>query len=297
MKSPREISPKRPAIVLISILFVVALFFLAKLFLFDRTKTTDPDQYSWQENADKQGKAVEPPLPTIDPKKNDLAPPPDYEAVSATEATSCQRIAKEIGNFFSHLEQQEYIAAYELKEPMHEKFTNLTSKLLNNPPIISQETEDLFTVLKNTAHFYRILGHKDLSLIKDILAYEQNDIEHLMTIFYENFLTQGDCPQDSAKIEMPLNQLYEYAGFFLNTLGGQSYLFRRDSRLRVLAKYYCTLILDQASQKGLNRHNIDELYSVDSIFKDMHEADSLENQDQYLAKLESIKTRLLNRAQ
>lgn len=295
-KSPREISPKRPVILFLAVIALVTLFFSVKFFLF-QTKTQDTEHYGWEEKTDSFEKSSEPPTPTLEQKRQTLNASTQGADTQAPEPTPCQRLAEELSAFFSHLEGQEYIRAYELNEPINQTLNKLIIKLLNNPPIISQETEDLFTVLKNTAHFYRILGHKDLSLIKDILSYEQNDAEHLMALFYENFLTQGDCPENTAKIQMPLSKMYEYAGFFLNTLGGQSYLFRRDSRIRLLAKYYCTLILDQATQKGLNRYNIDETYTLDSVTKEIQDADSLENQAHYLTTLTAMRKRLLNRPQ
>ena len=50
---------------------------------------------------------------------------------------------------------------------------------------------------------------------------------------------ETECTDVDLDIKLPLAGLYEYAGYFINTLGGQSYLFRRELYLRVLIRYYC----------------------------------------------------------
>jgi hypothetical protein len=43
--------------------------------------------------------------------------------------------------------------------------------------------------------------------------------------------------------------MYEYASY-LNTLGGRSYLMRRDSKVRLLTTYYCILVLRAITTPG-----------------------------------------------
>ena len=59
-----------------------------------------------------------------------------------------------------------------------------------------------------------------------------------MDTFYF-WLTLSD---EHSKLEITrpsIEQLYRYACFFLETLGGRSYVFRRDSKVRILTLYYC----------------------------------------------------------
>ncbi len=297
-KSHRQIkSNSRLLKVLLLIIIIAISLFLLKFFLFNNRKPVNEDQIGWNKNISDFSQHP-PQAPPLEPVLNNnittapLAPPP----LQVKDAQiPCQKTTKKLVDFFKHLDEQEYIIAYELEIPLKDYIINIINTLLKNPPIINQETDDLFTVLKNTAHFYRILGHKDLSLIKDILTYENEDREYIMSLFYDWSLLAEKCKNDALFVEMPLNKTYEYASFFLNTLGGQSYLFRRDSRLRVLTRYYCMLILEQSINKSANKYNIDEIYTLESIIEDMKNADSLENQNQYLASLLEIKARLAKR--
>lgn len=210
---------------------------------------------------------------------------------STKKLTPCQKVAGEINDFYQHLEGQEYIKAYELHEPVGDHITKIVIKLLNNPPVVVSESENLFTVLKNTAHFYRVLGPKDLSFVKDILTYENDDLERIMAIFYK-WSQLKNCQDTSVHLHLPLDKLYEHACFFLNTLGGQSYLFRRDSRLRILTKYYCVLIIDQAAKEKKNKYGIDLPQIIKSVIKDITETETLDNQEQYLTTLHRLESEL-----
>jgi hypothetical protein len=87
----------------------------------------------------------------------------------------------------------------------------------------------------------------------------------------------------------PLNVMYEYAGFFLNTLAGKSYLLRRDSKVRILTIYYSILILDKANDETLNRHGIDIRPYIDFLFYDVINQRGLVYRKQYLAELIGLK--------
>jgi len=206
----------------------------------------------------------------------------------APRVDPCARTKEEITAFFSALENKPYVKAYELGEPLIDHIGTLVIKLLNNPPVVADETGDLLTVLKNTAHFYRILGPKDLSLIKDILANEYNDLEYIWARIYRWQEIAPECESTSLTLRFPLKKTYEYAAFFLNTLGGQSYLFRRDSHIRVLTRYYCLLFLAQADKAGLNRYGIDLADTLRSVADDIRNADSLEYQEDYLKTLAAL---------
>lgn len=284
-KSHREISPKFPRLLFIMALLAAAglLFFLLPHENGDDTLQEEPPP--WKNTLEKVEPAA---IPAPQPTPEGAGPAAEPAVPAPPPLSPCRQTAAALDEFFRHLEEQEYIAAYELGEPVAAHINKLIIKLLNNPPIISKETDDIFTVLKNTAHFYRVLGHKDLSFIKDILTYERDDIEYLMSLFYKWSRVGGECRSDTLPIELPLKKTYEYAGFFLNTLGGQSYLFRRESNIRALTRYYCTLILHQAESASLNRYHINEAYTIQSTLEEIRNATTLENQEEYLATLASL---------
>jgi hypothetical protein len=85
--------------------------------------------------------------------------------------------------------------------------------------------------------------------------------------------------------------LYEYAGFFLHTIAGQAYLFRRDSRVRYLTSYYCILILDASNEQDLNKYGIDIRPHVNALINDMQSHKKIANRMDYLSRLQSIQNK------
>ncbi|MGV1099353.1 hypothetical protein ACUUL3_08080 [Thiovibrio sp. JS02] len=197
----------------------------------------------------------------------------------------CELISAEINAIFTSLDGRDYIAARKLKDGSHAHFSKVAEKLLATPPVISGETDSLYSILNNTAHFYRTLRKDDFFLLKEILEKESDSLEANLATFYRWTELAPKCDTTTILIRLPLPALYEYAGFFLHTLGGQSYLFRRESRLRLLVKYYSILILDRANDASLNRHGLDIRPSIDSLLTDMKTAGNLAGRDDYETKL------------
>ena len=96
------------------------------------------------------------------------------------------------------------------------------------------------------------------------------------------------CSSPGTPISLPIKDLYEYAGFFLNTMGGQAYLFRRNSHIRLLVRYYCVLILDRANADIVNRHGIDILPHLESLINEMEIFETLEYRKHYLHTLRTL---------
>ncbi|MGW8288283.1 MAG: hypothetical protein ACWGOD_08570, partial [Desulfobulbales bacterium] len=69
------------------------------------------------------------------------------------------------------------------------------------------------------------------------------------------------------------------------TLGGQSYLFRRELYLRILVRYYSILIIDRANDMDTNRYGIDIRYTLDSLISEIQGNGGLENRQEYLENL------------
>jgi hypothetical protein len=200
----------------------------------------------------------------------------------------CLDLDKLIQDYFSQLDRQDFMTRYALKESSYEHFRQMIASLLANPPIVARETDSLFTILTNTAHFYRILGKENILMLKDVLLHAGDSLEATLAMFYQWSLTGQECPNATTRIELHLQGLYEYAGFFLNTLGGQAYLFRRESRQRLLIKYYCLLILDRANARILNRHGIDIVPHLESLAREMDVAETLIYKEQYLRSLRDL---------
>ena len=200
---------------------------------------------------------------------------------------SFEEIHQEVINFFDYLDQKDYIEAYKLKKGTYKHFLKLMERLSANPPVVSGETQDIYILTHNIAHFYRVIGKKNISLIKDIFSNEREITEPTMGLIYE-WGTKG-IEDDKKEIKTSMKDLYEYAGFFLNTLGGKAYLSRRDSKTRMLVTYYSILILDKANKEKLNRHGIDVRPPLTLLLDDIHNQKNLDRKTEYLKKLNAIK--------
>ena len=233
-------------------------------------------------------KETDKPAEVTQPKEEEQATlhlAPGETQPSPAPQNECLQTADKILLFFEHLDRQNYIREYALKGSTLDYFKGIINKLLANPPVVVRETDDLFAILNNMAHFFRILGPKDILLIKDVVIHERELIEPTMALFYKWSEIETGCTDVDLDIKLPLAGLYEYAGYFINTLGGQSYLFRRELYFRVLIRYYSTLIIDRANSVDSNRYGIDIRYTLDSLISEVQANGDLENRQLYLENL------------
>ncbi len=226
------------------------------------------------------------------PTENGTAPQPEARTADRSgQKSNCALLEKKIINTISDLEDRPYIAKYHLPNGLLPKLESIRRKLLAHPPIVVRETDSLYSILTNTAHFYRILGKNDLALLRDLITGENDHLEDILDTFYHWSKKDDDCGKKSKLFRLPLEQLYEYAGFFLNTLGGRAYIFRRDTRVRILVRYYCIMIIDRANSNIINRHGIDLRPAVDSLIRELKAAPPLKYRERYLARLMTLKGR------
>ncbi len=157
--------------------------------------------------------------------------------------------------------------------------------MLDQPPIVSGETSDLFTLLQNTAHFFKIIGKDNILLFKAILTQERDGIEDLAAALYTLTKTPS-CSGQSRLIQENPEAIYDYAGFFLNTMAGRLYLFRRDSFSRLLVNYYSILIIQDANQDNRNRHGINLAPAIDTLIRELEQSgETLRYRENYLDQL------------
>jgi hypothetical protein len=201
---------------------------------------------------------------------------------------SLEEIERRINSFYSYLDQQQYVKSYKFFNGTKKQFKQIFKLLAEKPPIFPRETDSIDDVLKNAFYFYRILGKERIILIKDILKNNSDIIEPLMHTFYFWF-TSSD---EHSKLELTrpsIEQLYIYACFFLETLGGRSYVLRRDSKVRILTLYYCVLIIDQANIEVINSYGIDIRPHLRLISEDMAHQKALNYKNHYLIKLDMLR--------
>jgi hypothetical protein len=220
------------------------------------------------------------PAKPTDSSKNKGGPKVDSSAATDAMSTSGQLhpslspeakrqyLIDEINLFYTHLDQQPYMQSFGLKESSKIHFSKLLQKLVDNPPVVIRETDDLFTLLQNTAHFFRILGKKNINILKGILSNEQNSFEHILDAFYK-LTYQPEIVKKEYSLSIPPDALTDYAVFFLNTMGGRLYLFRRDSTSRMVVSYYAIITIDRANIEGNGGHGIDIRPAILSLIEEI----------------------------
>lgn len=212
------------------------------------------------------------------------------ESTTVDDTTNfCQKPITTIKHFYHHLDSQPYMIEYDLKESSEVHFSKLIQHLLNNPPIVSGEINDLFTILQNTAHFYRVIGKENIIILKGILDREKDEFETVLADFF-SLLQAPSCLQEQFNLKFSEEALYDYAGFFLNTMGGRLYLFRRDSMSRMVVSYYAILLINRANANEANRHGIDIGPFIDQLIGEMESTSkNFRLLDLYLDKLYELK--------
>jgi len=210
------------------------------------------------------------------------------KAFQTERKVSFEEIEREIASFFRYLDNQAYIASYGLKDGTYKEYQNVLDSLSKSPPIITGEMDSLHRLLKNMAHFFRISGTKRIKLANDILNNESDIIEPVMRAFYLWF-TLKDGSKQKIKGRPSHQVLYEYSGYFLNTLAGRSYLLRRDPKVRSLTYYYCVLIIDQANDEKFNSYGLDIRPHIRKSYDEIRSQIGLVNQTMYISTLENLK--------
>jgi len=204
------------------------------------------------------------------------------------ETADCKKLEKKITSFLAYIAGQSYMEDFQAEKSTPDLFRQTVADLSEKRPMVVGEMKDLSSLINNVAHFYRVLGEDRIKLILTISKKESGLIEDAMANFYAWFSSCGECKQ--SETPCPSTEvLYEYAGFFLNTLAGRSYLLRRDSKVRTLTTYYSVLILDRANDESLNPHGIDIRPYITLSLYETASLKGLAYQKRYLRKLQALR--------
>ena len=225
-------------------------------------------------------------------KMPDMPNAPDAPGVEASgspgkKQVDLEEIERHILALFSYLDNREYIRAFGLNGDTYYHYQKAVAKLSENRPIVVGEMDSLYNTVRNVAHFFRAMGKKEVNLAKAVLRNETQITESMMRLFF-TWYTMDPAGRIKIKGCPSVEVLYEYAGFFLETLGGRSYLFRRDSKTRILTYYYSVLIVDRANDEQLNAFGIDIRPHVRSALNQISSQIGLIYQKDYIAKLEAL---------
>jgi hypothetical protein len=209
-------------------------------------------------------------------------------AAQPQKAGRCEEITAQTEKFFSYLDQKGYLKAFSIEGSARDQYQKDIALLENNRPLISGETQDLYTLMRNISFFYRLLGAKNIQLIVALMTKESALMEPTIKLFFETNNPWQECSEQHGSRLSP-EALYDYAGFFLTTIAGHSYLARRDSKTRALVLYYSILIIDKANGHGLNKYGIDIRQPLDSAIDDIESQRGLLYRKDYLGTLNALK--------
>ncbi len=219
-----------------------------------------------------------------------LVKAPQETGIGKKEPPDCKNLGKRLNGFFKQVDRKGYLEPFKLGESSQTYFLELVDELLKNPPVVARESDDLFTILRNMAHFFRVIGKDNILIIKTILEREAENVEDVAQELFWFTITQR-CDQEVIPLVAPVEKVYEYAGFFISTMGGRSYLFRRDSRSRLLINYYSILIIDLANKSSMNQYGIEINQSISQLINEIESTTQLIYRESYLDKLDELAER------
>jgi hypothetical protein len=196
-------------------------------------------------------------------------------------------IERQIIAFFAYLDQRPYVQSYEFAGGSYLQYQIAINNLSSTLPIVVGEMQSLYSMVRNIAHFYRVMGKHRVFVTRQVLQNESEIIESVMKTFFL-WYTMNSGGQVSLAGRPSPEIMYEYAGYILNTLGGRSYLLRRNPKVRVLTTYYCVLALDQANAEELNSKGIDIRPYIKSSLLEVKNQIGLIYQNEYITKLNEL---------
>lgn len=196
-------------------------------------------------------------------------------------------IERQIIAFFAYLDQRPYVQSYEFAGGSYLQYQIAINNLSSTLPIVVGEMQSLYSMVRNIAHFYRVMGKHRVFVTRQVLQNESEIIESVMKTFFQ-WYTMNSGGQVSLAGRPSPEIMYEYAGYILNTLGGRSYLLRRNPKVRALTTYYCVLALDQANAEELNSKGIDIRPYIKSSLLEVKNQIGLIYQNEYITKLNEL---------
>ncbi len=208
----------------------------------------------------------------------------------AQAAEECTLAAQTLERFFQTAATQPAVQRLQVKQGLEEHSAQLLALLIARPPQVGRETDELQTVIANIAHLYRVIGPQNIYLLQELAAHGQSQQEDLAAALYRQTVDTAACSVRPS-LHFPLETAAQYAGFFLYTMGGRSYLFRRDAQTRLLLTYYAVLVLDQAQQEGIAVPVGDLSPIITNLQGEIEATQHLKHQEEYLKRLRELSSR------
>lgn len=269
--------------VVIGVVIVLAL----AAYYFWMNRTVEPDQKTVQVMipAPPVSKPEEP--SNLEEEKESAVAKRLEEIEQPSDKDRCEEIAQTVQEFFFYLDKKAYIQSFDNEIKTYERFKQILKKLSVRPPEPAGEGLEYSIMDRNIFYFFRTLTRDDIRLILVILSNESGGIEINLDIFFRWLMLGNDCP-DPEGVKPSFDVLYKYAGYFLNSIGGRAYLYRRAPGLRLLISYYSLVIVHEANERGKNISGVDIVPLIDPIIKEMNMYQNFHYLDDYTRRLGNI---------
>jgi len=211
-----------------------------------------------------------------------------------TNPQSCEEVEAALARICAVLDQRDYVREAAPAGGSCGLIRVVAEELAARPPNIASELESYETILANVFHLFRLAGRQRIDLLRRIQWEEHELAEPAAMALYRWAVSRERCARSGSTTLQP-EPLYNYAGFFFTTMGGQAYLRRRAPRVEALASLYGLLIVDRAQQSGLNPAGIDPRPEIERS-RAMIQAESLVFREHYLLILDQMAERWKERS-
>ncbi len=175
----------------------------------------------------------------------DFASPTDCDAAFARVQALCAR-----------LDDRDYVRDWKLPGGVLGLVVGVSNDLAARPPADTSGSKDPDALAHGVAHLYRVLGEERLARLLTLVRSEPEMAEPMAMALYRWTAARERCGP-GVPAPMALRAQYDYAAYFVRSVGGQAYLRRRPPRLEALASLYAVLTLDAAISAGHDPLGID----------------------------------------
>ena len=277
-----------------TIVIIIVLAAAAVAFYFSKKTTVEQEKKALQEKTRELEKTITALQDEI--KKTEPSVPQEKLSAALGETAAlpaqekeirCQQLNQQTKKFFSYLNDKGYIKAQGLGGDASEQYKKAIGLLETTRPLISGETQDLYTLMRNISFFCRVLGDKTIRVALAVLSQEADIMEPTIKLFYDQTNPWTGCSSEET-VGLSPEALYDYASFFINTIAGHAYLARRDLKVRTLGLYYSVLIIDKANDNGSNKYGIDIRPAIASLLDDIESQRGLLYKKDYVSTLTEL---------
>jgi len=233
-----------------------------------------------------KGREVKP-LPPAERFSQAFGPTSPLVKGASPKSMECRELEQSLRTFCRYLDATEILRSQKTYRDSWALLKDILATLEKTPPHLSGEAFRPSVIIANSFHFFRLLRKEKMNIVRDTLQFEADLAEPLIGTLYYWLLSGPQCDK-TVTTEPTMKMMYSHAVFFLNTLGGHSYLFRRDSKIRVLTTYYANLVIHEANLRGLNEVGLDLRFFLPLAFDEIQSRNDLLYTEQYLETLSNL---------